>query len=365
MSRNKRIVRISYIGILVNIILVIFKSFVGFLSNSISIIIDAVNNLTDVLSSIITIIGTSLASKRPDKEHPYGHGRIEYFSAIIISIIILSAGGMGLYESIDKILKHSVADYNLISLIIIFVGIFVKFVLGNFYKKEGKKLNSNSLVASGIDAISDSVLALSTFIGAIINYTLHISLEGYIGIIISIMILKTAYDILKDTVNQMIGVRADADLTKKLVSIVKTYDEVIGVYDLTLHNYGPNNIIGTLHIEIDDKMMAYEIHKLTRHIELDVYNTLGIILTIGIYASSNVKYNDIKKYLIDISSEYKTLLEIHAFCVDEEKKVISFDLVFDFDEKDPIKIKDEIVNRLKEKYSNYNYVVIIDKDYSD
>ena len=365
MERNKKIIKISVLGIIVNIILVIFKAIVGFIANSISIILDAVNNLTDALSSIITIIGTFLASKKPDKEHPYGHGRVEYFASIIIAIIVLLAGLASLKESINKIIVGGDANYDIATLIIIFVAVFVKYFFGTYVKNEGKKLNSSSLVASGVDAIGDSILSLSTFIGALISLIWHISLEGYIGVIISAMIIKTAIEILKETIDEMIGVRADANLTTKLRKLINSYDGVLGVYDLTLHNYGPNNIIGTVHIEVANDMTASEIHKLTRNITIDIYNVLGIVLTIGIYSSNEEKYNDMKKYLIDIIKEYKTLLQLHAFYVEEEKNIISFDLVFDFDEKDPIKIKDEIVNRLKEKYSNYNYVVIIDKDYSD
>lgn len=363
--RNKKIVKISIQGILVNVILVIFKSIIGFITNSISIVLDAVNNLTDVLSSVITIIGTKIASKKPDKEHPYGHGRAEYFASIIISIIILGAGLTALNESCSKIISGATANYDIISLIIIFVGIFVKFFFGNYVKNEGKKLNSSSLVASGIDAIGDSVIASSTFVGAIISYIWHISLEGYIGVIISAMIIKTAIGILKETVDQMIGVRADSNLTKKLRKLINTYDDVLGVYDLTLHNYGPNNIIGTVHIEVKDDMKAKDIHKLTRNITIDVYNALGIVLTVGIYSSTDSKYEDMKKYVIKLIQQYKTILQIHAFYVEEEKNIVSFDLVFDFEEQEPEKIIEEIKSKLKEKYPKYNYVVILDKDFSD
>ena len=363
--RNKKIVKIGIQGILVNVILVIFKSIIGFITNSISIILDAVNNLTDVLSSVITIIGTKIASKKPDKEHPYGHGRAEYFASIIISIIILGAGLTALNESCSKIISGTTANYDIISLILIFVGIFVKFFFGNYVKNEGKKLNSSSLVASGIDAIGDSVIASSTFVGAIISYIWHISLEGYIGVIISAMIIKTAIGILKETVDQMIGVRADSNLTKKLRKLINSYDNVLGVYDLTLHNYGPNNIIGTVHIEVKDDMKAKDIHKLTRNITIDVYNVLGIVLTVGIYSSTDSKYEDMKKYVIKLIQQYKTILQIHAFYVEEEKNTVSFDLVFDFEEQEPEKIIEEIKSKLKEKYPKYNYIVILDKDFSD
>ena len=213
MDRDKKIIKVSIFGIIVNIILVIFKAVIGLIVNSIAIILDAVNNLSDALSSIITIIGTKLSSNRPDKKHPYGYGRIEYFSSVIIAVIVLVAGLTSLKESIEKIIHPEPAAYSVISLVIVIVAVFVKFFFGRYVKKQGEKLNSGSLVASGTDAISDSILSLSTFVAAIISMSFHISLEGYLGVIISLFILKSAYEILKETVNDMIGVRADSETT--------------------------------------------------------------------------------------------------------------------------------------------------------
>lgn len=363
MNRNDKIIKVSIYGIAVNVLLVIFKGIVGFLSNSISVILDAINNLTDVLSSVITIIGTKLASRKPDKRHPYGYGRVEYFSAIIVAIIVLFAGFASLKESLSKIINGGEASYSIISLSILCVAIFVKYFFGSYVKNEGKKLDSNSLIASGIDAISDSFISLSTFLGAVISFLWHISLEGYIGFIISIMILKTAINILKDTIDEMIGIRASKELTTKLRKRINKYENVLGVYDLTLHNYGPNNIIGTVHVEVPESMLAIDIHKLTRTITVDIYNELGIVLTVGIYSSNNSKYDDMKKDILNIIKSYKSILQLHAFYV--EDNTVSFDLVFDFEETNMEEVKKEIETLLKEKYKGYNFIIIIDKDYSD
>ena len=361
--RHKKIIKISIFGIILNVVLVAVKSMIGLVTGSIAMVIDALNNLSDVLSAVITIVGTKLANKKPDKEHPYGHGRIEYLASIIIAILVLLAGLGALNESMNKIIHLTQANYSVISLILI--GIFVKLFFGTYVKKQGKELNSSSLIATGVDAIGDSLIATSTFIGGILSYIWNISIEGYIGIIISLMIIRTAMGILKTTLNQIIGVRADSDTTKKLKHLISSYDDVLGVYDLTLHNYGPNNIIGTVHIEVKDDMKAKDIHKLTRNIIIDIYKKLGITLTIGIYASSETKYNYIKEYLNEILKGYKEVLQLHAFYVDEEKNIVSFDLVFDFEEHNPNKIIEEIKNKLKEKYPKYEYIIILDKDYSD
>lgn len=366
MERTKQIVKISIQGIIVNFFLVIFKGIVGFITNSIAIILDAVNNLSDALSSIITIIGTALANKRPDKEHPYGHGRAEYFSSIIIGVIVLLAGISSLKESIEKIIKPEKANYTIISLVIIIVAIFTKLFFGTYVKNKGKKLNSGSLVASGVDAVNDSFLSTGTLVAAIISLIFNISIEGYIGLIISIFILKTSIEILKETIDDMLGVRADSDLTIKLRKKILTYDKVEGVYDLTLHNYGPNKIIGTANIQINDNITAKEIHRITRRIIVDIFNEFGIFLTIGIYASNDTgKNSEIKKYLMNLTKKYKNLIQVHAFYVDDEINSISFDVIFNFDEKNPDEIIEEIKLKMKEKYPKYEYNVILDTDFSD
>ena len=365
-DRNKQIIKISIQGIIVNIILVIFKSVIGAIVNSIAIILDAVNNLSDALSSIITIIGTKLSGKRPDKKHPYGYGRIEYFSSVIIAIVILIAGLTSLKESALKIVKPEPADYSIASLIIIIVAVLVKFFFGKYVKKEGKEINSGSLIASGTDAISDATLSFSTFIAAIISMIWNISLEGYLGIIISLIILKTAVEILKETINDMIGTRVDSETTKKIREKILSYDKVLGAYDLILHNYGPNNIIATAHIQVKDDTTAKEIHRITRRITLDIYNEFGIIITLGIYASNDEgEYGKIQQYLKKVIKEYKSIIQLHGFYVDEELKLISFDLIFDFEESNQEQIITQINDKLKKKYPEYHFNMIIDTDFSD
>ena len=367
MERNKIIIKTSIIGIITNIILVIFKATVGLIVNSIAIVLDAVNNLSDAISSIITIIGTKLAGKKPDKEHPYGHGRIEYFASLIIAILVFVAGATSGKESIEKIIHPVKADYNLASLIIIIVAIIIKFFLGRHVKKVGKKIDSQSLIASGTDAFMDAVLSFSTLVAAVISLIWGISLEGYLGFVISVIIVKSSFDIIKETLNSIIGERADSELIQKLREKVNNFDEVQGVYDITLHNYGPSQVMGSLHIQVDDNMTAKEIHKLTRKIQMQIYEELGTVLTIGIYASnsSDEFYVGIKNELTKIIQKYKEIIQMHGFYVDEESKTISFDLIIDFKAESKEKIRDEVVKEIKEKYPEYNYYVILDTDISD
>ena len=367
MNRDRIIIKTGILGIVVNLILVIFKTIIGLLANSIAIILDAVNNLSDALSSIITIVGTKLAAKKPDKKHPLGHGRIEYFASVIIAVIVLVAGATALKESVEKTIHPVHATYTIYSIIIVAVAVVVKFLFGRYIKKIGNSVNSKSLIAAGIDSMFDSVLSLSTLIAAIISVLFNISLEGPLGIVLSLIIIKSSIGILKETIDDMIGVRTDAELAKDLRRLINSFDDVYGTYDLNLNNYGPNKIIGSAHIEVPDEMTAKEIHKLTKNISYKVFEKFGIILTLGVYASntSDKEGKAIKKELESIVKKHKHILQVHGFYFDKEEKSVYFDLIIDFEEEHPNTLKRKVVDELKKKYPKYNYIVVIDADLSD
>lgn len=366
MDRQKKIINTSIVGIVVNLILVVFKAIIGILVNSIAITLDAVNNLTDALSSIITIIGTKLAGRAPDKNHPYGYGRIEYFSSVIIAVIVLWAGLTSLQESFPKIFHPDVTGYTTISLIIVAVAVVVKFILGRYVKSVGEDINSQALVASGSDAFFDAILSLSTLVAAIISIFWHISLEGILGVIISIVIIKASIDMLRETIDSMLGSRIDHELSKKIKNRINEFSDVQGAYDLTLHNYGPEEVMGSVHIQVNDSLTAKDIHTLTHEISYRIFDEFGITLTIGIYASndSSEDISIIKSYLEDVISNYPEVLEMHGFYVYTDEKCISFDLIVDFDANRQ-EIKNEILEQMKNKYSEYKYIIVDDYDISD
>lgn len=363
MDRQKKIIKTSIIGIVVNLILVVFKAVIGILVNSIAITLDAVNNLTDALSSIITIIGAKLAGRAPDKKHPYGYGRIEYFSSVIIAVIVLWAGITALQESWPKIFHPDVTSYTTVSLAIIAVAVVVKFVLGRYVKGVGEDINSQALIASGSDAFFDGILSLSTLVAAIISIFYHISLEGILGVIISIVIIKASIDMLKETIDSMIGARVDSELSLKIKESIEEIDGIYGAYDLSLHNYGPEQMLGSVHVEVDDNLTANEIHTLTRQITVKVYQEYSIALTVGIYAR-NDKFDYIRNDLNEIAGEYDEILQIHGFYVYEDLNLVSFDMIVDFD-ADREKVKDEIKSKIKDKHPEFEYVIVDDYDVSD
>ncbi len=365
MRRDIQIVNVSIKAIIANLFLVIIKITTGLFARSTAIVLDGLNNLSDMLSSTATIIGIKLSNKKPDKEHPYGHGRIEYFTTIIVAIIVLAAGVLAFAESIGKIIKPVDPLFELTTVFLITIGIITKIVLGNYVKRKGKKLNSDTLVASGNDAIFDAFLSLSTLISVIIYMLFRINIEGYIGLLISIFIARNALEMIKNPINEIIGLRINDELKKEIIKDIKKFKEVHGVYDLILHSYGPIYLIGSAHIEVNDDLTAKEIHKLSRMIEKEIFEKYDIVMTIGIYTSNNTSEmaKEVKKYVIQLIKKYESIMELHGLYVDEEYKEITFDLIYDYNEQNVEKINQKIINSLKTKYKGYNFYIVVDKDF--
>lgn len=368
MNREKVIVRTGIIGILANVFLAGFKAVIGFVSGSIAITLDAVNNLSDALSSVITIISTKLANRRPDKKHPFGHGRIEYLSAMIIAVIVLYAGITSLVESIKKIITPETLDYTPVALIIIGVAVVVKIVLGLYVRATGEKVNSDSLVASGKDALLDSVISASTLLAAAIFLIWGVSLEAWLGAMISLVIIKAGIDMLREGVSSILGERVESEVSHQIRETVRSFPEVLGVYDLILHNYGPEYMLGSVHIEVDESLNARQLDKLERNIAEKVYAETGVAMTgIGVYArmTDSAFSEQVFADLRDIIKDNPAVLQLHGFTVDEEEKQIRFDLVMDYNEKNREAIFQNIVVKISEKYPTYKIYPVLDADITD
>lgn len=367
LSRNKKIIKTSIIGIIINFLLASFKAIVGIISGSIAIVLDAVNNLTDAASSLVTIIGTKLANKKPDREHPFGHGRIEYLSAMIISVIIMYAGISSLIESIKKIIRPTVPDYSVYTVIVVVAAIFTKIIIGYYFKDRGEKLNSSSLVNSGKDALLDSVISLSTLMAIFIFTFTKISVEAYLGFIISIIIIKSGFDMIREAISSILGERVDVNLIRNVKKIIKSYPEVLGVYDIIFNNYGPNSYTGSVHIEIANTYTIDEIDELQRKITYDVYKKLGVVLAaIGIYSIDikNKKAIDAREKISKIVNDCKDILQVHGFYYNEKDKLIQFDIVVSFECNDIESLYNDIYNKVLEQYPDYTVRILIDNDFS-
>ena len=365
--REKTIVRTSIVGIVTNLLLVGFKAFVGLMSNSIAIILDAVNNLSDALSSVVTIIGAKLGAKQPDKKHPLGYGRIEYLSSMIVAALVLYAGITSLVESIKKIIRPEAADYSTVTLIILSVAIIAKLVLGLYVKKQGKKVNSGALVASGSDAMFDAILSASVLASAIIYLVWGISLEAYVGVVIAGFIIKAGVEMMIETLNDIIGKREDGETTKELKRVVCEEEAVLGAYDVTLFNYGPNKNYGSVHIELPDTLTVDEVDRITRRIQTNVFHKTGVILTgIGVYShnTSNDEAAKLRNKIQETVLSHAWALQMHGFYADTEQKTIRFDVVmsFDVDRKEAL---ETLYSEVTALCPEYEVLIVPDVDVAD
>ncbi len=366
-NREKTIVKTSVIGIITNLLLVGFKAFVGLISNSIAVILDAVNNLSDALSSVVTIIGAKLGAKQPDKKHPLGYGRIEYLSSMIVAALVLYAGITSLVESIKKIIHPEAADYSTVSLIIIAVAIAVKLVLGFYVRKQGEKVSSGALEASGSDALFDAILSASVLASAIVYLIWSVSLEAYVGVVIAGFIIKAGIEMMIETLNDIIGKREDAETTKELKEIICAEENVLGAYDVTLFNYGPNKNYGSVHIELPDTMSVDDVDRITRRIQTDVFKKTGVILTgIGVYSfnTSDDEAASMRNAIQKTVMAHDWALQMHGFYADTEKKTIRFDVVVSF-EVDRKEALETLCGEVKALYPEYDILIVPDVDIAD
>ena len=366
-ERGKVIIRTSIIGIIVNLLLAGFKMMVGIISGSIAIVMDAVNNLSDALSSVITIVGTALAGKAPDKKPPYGYGRIEYLRAMIISIIVLYAGVTALVESIKTIIHPVQPDYSTLTLVIVGVAVVVKILLGQFFIRTGKTVRSESLVASGKDASFDSIISAATLVAAFIYILFGFSVEAYLAAVISIVMIKSALEMLRDTISEILGERIDGSVSKAVKNTIKEVDGVQGAYDLIFSDYGPDRVMASVHIEIPDTFTADKIDEITREIQDRVYLEHNIaIVSIGIY-SVNTKDENISAVRSEIAkvvARHKEVLQMHGFFIDFEKKDMRFDLVVDF-VPNMHEVFKTTLQEIQELYPDYRIAANMDVSYSD
>lgn len=366
-DREKTIVRTSVIGIIANVLLAAFKAAVGLISHSIAVTLDAVNNLSDALSSVVTIIGAKLGAKRPDKKHPLGYGRIEYLSSMIVAAIVLYAGITSLVESVKKIIRPEAADYGAVTIIIIAAAIVVKLILGTYVKRQGRKANSGALVASGSDALFDAILSASVLASAVVYLIWHVSLEAYVGVVISGFIIKAGIEMMIETVNDIVGRRADAELSGRVKAILAEEPEVRGAYDLTMFNFGPDKDYASVHIELADTMTVDEVDRLTRALQYKVYAETGVILTgIGVYSfnTTDAEAAAMRAAVEETVLRHDWALQVHGFYADTQAKTMRFDVVvsFDIDRAEALGI---MTREIGELYPGYTVQIVPDTDVTD
>lgn len=362
-SRNTQITRISLVGIGANAVIATFKVIVGLLSNSVAVLLDAVNNVTDALSSAITIIGVKLAGRKPDSKHPFGYGRVEYFSAILVAGIIFTAGVSSMVESVKAIIHPEQTSFTWVSVMVIVVAIVGKLLLGRYFQHRGKALNSDALVASGLEASYDAVLSASTLLGAAVSMLWNINIDGYVGFVISAFIIKTGIETLLDPLGKVVGKKVQGELASAIKSKVAEVPGVLGAYDLILHDYGPDKAIGSIHIEVSDTLSSHQIQKICRTVSSLVYSEFKAVMTVGVYVMNDTDSDviAIREDIRQMAMSQDGVQQMHGFFIDEEE--IAFDIVVSFDH-DAQAICRWLEEQITMKYPGKNIHITIDTNYS-
>lgn len=374
--KNKK-VRADYgylggiVGIVVNIVLFLIKLSVGLLVNSIAVIADAVNNLSDVGASMVTIFGFKLSSKPADKEHPFGHGRIEYISGLIVAFLVLLVGFEFIRTSIDRVKNPVPVEFSLIPFILLAVSILFKIWLSKFYKTVGNKINSSALKASSVDSLSDVISSSTVVISLLVSKFTTFPIDGYIGVVVSLVILYAGYNLIKDTLDPLLGVAPDEELVKNIHKLLLSYEHIDGTHDLMVHNYGPGRIIASIHAEIPQNISVVTAHEVIDRAEKEISAELDIHLLIHM---DPVTTND--KEILSAKEELMTVLEkfpfvnsFHDFRVvgEGDYKNLIFDVVVNYDfiitKESQLKLQNQINAELKKIHPNHNAIVTVDPSY--
>lgn len=368
-TRNAYVYLASIVGILCNLILSIIKISVGFISGSVSITADGFNNLSDMASSIITMVGIKLANRPADKEHPFGHGRMEYLSALVVAFMVMLVGVQFVKTSFERILNPVAVSFEIIPFILLLISLLIKLWLSRFNKFMGLKINSTALKAASVDALGDVFTSSCVLISFLAAKFTTLPIDGYVGLIVSAAILYAGYSLIKDTISPLLGEAPDEELVKKIKQGVLSYDNIIGVHDLIIHNYGVGKCMASIHAEIPSNIDLVTIHEIIDSAEREISQKLNIYLVIHMdpMCIHDDKINKVKGEVQEILLKYKTIKSMHDFRITEGKDKIN--IIFDievnaYEVNTPDKekeLKGKLESDIKKLNPLYNCVITIDK----
>lgn len=359
----------SFVGIICNVFLFAIKFVIGFVIHSITVTADSFNNLADAASSIISFIGVKMANRPADKEHPFGHGRAEYIAALVVAFLVIQVGFSCFTSSFEKILHPEVIDFNPILVGILAVSILVKVWLAIFNRKLGTRIDSKVMLATSADARGDVIITSATVLSILIGHFTNLSIDGYAGLVVSIFVLISGYNIAKDTLEPLLGEAIDKELYEAITKKVQGYEGIIGSHDLIVHTYGPTKRMATIHAEVPNNMSIECAHELIDKIERDVFRELNVFLVIHMdpLELDNELISDQKKMILEVIHELDPKASIHDFrmVTGEHRTNIIFDLVISFSYKpeQEKELLEKIHERVHEIDDKYHCVITVEKSY--
>lgn len=358
----------SIVGLIANILLSVGKIVTGFLFNSISVMADGVNNVSDAASSVITLIGFKISGKPADKDHPFGHARVEYLTGLILGIAVLLVGVELIKSSFDKIMNPSRTTFSLAMVIVLVLSILIKLWLSLFYNKLGSKIASSTIIASSTDSRNDVISTAVVLISLFISRATGFEIDGYVGALVAIFILYSGFEILKDILNPLLGEMPDEDFVKSIEDKILTYDGILNIHDLVVHNYGPNRYFATVHAEVDAKEDIMKAHDLIDNIERDFARELNINLVIHLdpIITDDKEINALKSMTEEKIKSIDERLTIHDFRVvkGETHTNLIFDVLVpvdcDMKSQDLVSL---IEKEIQSENETYFAVITVDKNY--
>ena len=359
----------SLVGIVCNLLLFGGKLAVGLVLHSVSVMADAFNNLSDAASSVIGFIGVKMAEKPADEEHPFGHGRIEYIAALIVSFLVIEVGFTFFKNAIAKIRTPEELSFNLISMGILLASVAVKLWLSFFNKKLGKRINSTVMQATATDALGDVVTTLATMGSILFFYFTKINIDGYVGLAVSLLVMWAGVGIAKDTLEPLIGQSVDPKLHREISEFVESYDGILGSHDLIVHNYGPTKSLASIHAEVPNNVDIETSHEIIDRIERDAAKKLGIFLVIHMdpVETTDAQVAEVKEEVQEVLHQMDERLSLHDFrMVDGEKWInLIFDVVvpFSYGENDRPKLREAIEEEVRSLDERYHCVITFDSGF--
>lgn len=364
-NREDIISMTSGLGIFTNIILALAKILIGVMASSIAIISEGMNNSADVLSAVITLIGTKLAGKHPDEKHPFGYGRVEYLVSLIISVLILVTGIEMISSSVELILHPEELKISYLALAIVAGSAIVKFLLGIYTIKMGKKADSNALIGVGLDSRNDSFASIITIVSSLAFLLFHVSLDAYAGILISILILKAGLELMKDTLSDILGRAGEHELALDLYKEIRKTEGIDSAVDMMLHNYGPDAWSGSVNVEMDHKLSVGEAYQILHDLQLRIMYEYKVVMVFGIYAvdNDNPKSKELRKKIAAFVKEQEHVKSFHAVYLQEEAGKIYCDFIVDYEQKDWEGLRKEFIAYIKEFYPAYEIILTIETEF--
>lgn len=364
-SREDVITVTSGLGITVNLLIAAIKVVIGLLASSIAIISEGVNNAADAFSSVLALVGTKLSGKRPDEKHPFGYGRVEYLTSLVIAVLILISGFEVLTGAVKRVFEPEALSISYITLAIIAVSALIKYFLGIYTIKMGKKAESGALVGVGLECRNDSIVSVITIVSSLLFLIFGWNIDAYAGIITALIILKAGFDVLKDTVSELLGRPGKQELAGELYREIRGTEGILNAADLMLHNYGPDAYSGSVNVEIDHKKTVGEIYGFLHELQLRIMREYGVVLVFGIYAvdQDRPELNALRRTIGEFIRTHEHVKSFHALYLQPETDRVYLDFVVDYALRDWDDLKNEFLAYMAEKYPEKEIVLTVETEY--